>query len=54
MLKEEIRAPYFLHLKEFLWEQGVRGPEDTRLPLKVYPHRKLFVLWTEKHIANTH
>lgn len=40
MLKEEIRKPYFLKLKEFLWEQGVHGPNDSAKGLKVYPARK--------------
>lgn len=42
MLKEEIRKPYFLKLKEFLWEQGVRGAEDSAKSLKVYPARETF------------
>ena len=40
VLKEEIRKPYFIKLKEFLWEQGVKGPNDTSKSVKVYPARK--------------
>ena len=31
---------YFLKLKGFLWEQGVRGPADSANSLKVYPARE--------------
>ena len=40
MLKDEIRKPYFLKLKTFLWEQGVKGPTDSVKGLQVYPERK--------------
>ena len=40
MLKDEIRKPYFLKLKQFLWDQGVMGPEDSAKSLKVYPARE--------------
>ena len=41
MLKDEIRKPYFIKLKEFLWEQGVKGVDDSSKSLKVYPARKM-------------
>lgn len=41
VLKEEIRKQYFLKLKQFLWDQGVKGAEDSSKSLKVYPARKI-------------
>lgn len=41
VLKDEIKKPYFLKLKQFLWDQGVRGAEDSAQNLKVYPARTL-------------
>ena len=43
MLSDEIRKPYFLKLKTFLWDQGVKGPSDSAKGLKVYPERKIAV-----------
>ena len=40
MLKDEIRKPYFIKLKEFLWEQGVKGLDEVPKTLKIYPARK--------------
>lgn len=40
LLKDEIKKPYFITLKEWLWEQGLKGPNDTPMPLKIYPARK--------------
>lgn len=40
VLKEEIRKPYFIKLKEFLWKEGVKGPSDSSPSLKIYPARK--------------
>jgi uracil-DNA glycosylase len=40
MLKEEITKPYFISLKRFLWQEGVRGVKDTLTSCKVYPPRK--------------
>ena len=39
VLKDEIRKPYFLKLKKFLYEQGVKGASDSAPNLKVYPAR---------------
>lgn len=39
ILKEEIKKPYFISLKKFLWEEGVHGPDDSTKSLKVYPSR---------------
>jgi len=40
VLKDEIKKPYFISLKEFLWKEGVQGPDDSAQNLKVYPARK--------------
>ena len=37
-MKDEIRKPYFLDLKRFLWKEGVQWPEIPR-NLKVFPAR---------------
>ncbi|KAH9945312.1 uracil-DNA glycosylase [Epithele typhae] len=37
LLHTEIRKPYFLKLKRFLYDQGVKGPDDSAPKLKVYP-----------------
>jgi len=37
LLKGEITKDYFISLKRFLWEEGVRGPNDTPKTCKVYP-----------------
>ncbi|OCH95469.1 uracil-DNA glycosylase [Obba rivulosa] len=46
ILKDEIRKPYFLQLKRFLLEQGVRGPDDSAKSLKVYPAPKNIYSWS--------
>jgi uracil-DNA glycosylase len=40
LLKDEIKKPYFIALKRFLWDEGVRGADDSPKTLKVYPSRK--------------
>ena len=40
VLKDEIKKPYFITLKQFLWQEGVRGPDDNAENLKIYPARK--------------
>lgn len=39
LLKEEIKKPYFISLKKFLWEEGVHGPDESAKNLRVYPSR---------------
>ncbi|KAK0204708.1 uracil-DNA glycosylase-like protein [Desarmillaria ectypa] len=46
LLKDEIKKPYFLSLKRFLWEEDVRGIYDSPLPLKVYPPPKDIYSWS--------
>ncbi|EMD34152.1 hypothetical protein CERSUDRAFT_86888 [Gelatoporia subvermispora B] len=46
ILKDEIRKPYFLQLKRFLLEQGVRGAADSAKVLKVYPAPKNIYSWS--------
>jgi len=40
VLKDEIKKPYFIALKKFLWEEGVREPDQIPKSLKIYPSRK--------------
>ncbi|EIM90965.1 uracil-DNA glycosylase [Stereum hirsutum FP-91666 SS1] len=46
LLKDEIKKPYFIALKEWLWEQGLKGPNDTPMPLKIYPAPKDIYSWS--------
>ncbi|KAA1467329.1 uracil-DNA glycosylase [Dentipellis sp. KUC8613] len=46
LLKDEIRKPYFISLKEFLWKEGVQGPDDSAKNLKVYPAPKNIYSWS--------
>lgn len=39
LLKDEIKKPYFIALKQFLWNEGVRGADDTPKSLPIYPSR---------------
>ena len=40
LLKDEIKKPYFLTLKRFLANEGVKGLNNSAPNLKVYPARK--------------
>ncbi|KAI6039799.1 uracil-DNA glycosylase-like protein [Pisolithus marmoratus] len=44
LLKDEIKRPYFIALKKFLWEAGVRGADDSVKGLKVYPSLKVVIV----------
>ncbi|KII89751.1 hypothetical protein PLICRDRAFT_108541 [Plicaturopsis crispa FD-325 SS-3] len=46
VLKDEIKKPYFLQLKRFLWEEGVRGANDSDINLKVYPPPNEIYSWS--------
>jgi len=46
VLKDEIKKPYFVSLKKFLWEEGVRGPDDNVKGLKVYPPPRNIYSWS--------
>ncbi|KAF9046882.1 uracil-DNA glycosylase [Hymenopellis radicata] len=46
LLKDEIKKPYFVQLKKFLWDEGVRGVSDSLLPPKVYPPAKDIYSWS--------
>ncbi|KAF9466529.1 uracil-DNA glycosylase [Collybia nuda] len=46
VLKDEIRKPYFISLKKFLWAEGVRGPDDTPKSVKVYPSPANIYAWS--------
>ncbi|KAL9714208.1 uracil DNA glycosylase [Leucoagaricus gongylophorus] len=47
LLKDEITKDYFISLKRFLWEEGVRGPNDTPKSCKVYPPAKDIYAWSK-------
>ncbi|KAJ3770811.1 uracil-DNA glycosylase-like protein [Lentinula raphanica] len=47
VLKDEIKQPYFIALKRFLWNEGVREPEYIPHPLKVYPSPRDIYSWSE-------
>ncbi|RDB26085.1 Uracil-DNA glycosylase [Hypsizygus marmoreus] len=47
VLKDEIRKPYFIALKKFLWKEGVRGPDDSPATLKVYPAPRNIYAWSK-------
>ena len=40
VLKDEIKKPYFLKLKQFLWDEGVRTSNDTPSTVKIFPPRE--------------
>ncbi|TFY53037.1 hypothetical protein EVJ58_g9672 [Rhodofomes roseus] len=46
LLKDEIRKPYFLKLKQFLYDAGVRGVKDSAPNLKIYPAPKNIYSWS--------
>jgi len=46
ILKDEIKKPYFISLKEFLWREGVEGPDDSVQNLKVYPAPRNIYSWS--------
>ncbi|KAL1659922.1 uracil-DNA glycosylase-like protein [Schizophyllum commune] len=46
ILQDEIKKPYFIALKRYLWEEGVHGPDDTPTPLKVYPPPRDIYSWS--------
>ncbi|KAI0749486.1 uracil-DNA glycosylase [Daedaleopsis nitida] len=46
VLKDEIRKPYFLELKKFLYDKGVRGPENSKPNLDIYPSPKNIYTWS--------
>ncbi|KAG6898192.1 hypothetical protein C0992_003304 [Termitomyces sp. T32_za158] len=46
LLQDEIKKPYFIALKQFLWVEGVRGPDDTSVTLKIYPAPKNIYAWS--------
>ncbi|ETW82866.1 hypothetical protein HETIRDRAFT_316253 [Heterobasidion irregulare TC 32-1] len=46
LLKDEIKKSYFTSLKEFLWGEGVKGPDDSAKSLKIYPAPKNIYAWS--------
>ena len=47
VLKDEIKKPYFLKLKEFLWDEGVRTSNDTPATVKIFPLREFSICLRE-------
>ncbi|KAF9266546.1 uracil-DNA glycosylase [Marasmius fiardii PR-910] len=47
LLQDEIRKPYFISLKRFLWEKGVKGPEDSAPSLKIFPPARNIYTWSD-------
>jgi hypothetical protein len=45
VLSDEIKKPYFISLKKFLWSEGVMGPQDKCT--KVFPARTSFDYFRE-------
>jgi uracil-DNA glycosylase len=46
VLKDEIKKPYFIALKKFLWEEGVRGPDEIPKSLKIFPSPDNIYAWS--------
>ncbi|KAI0249155.1 uracil-DNA glycosylase-like protein [Lactifluus subvellereus] len=46
VLKDEIKKPYFVSLKEFLWKEGVHGPDDSANDLKIFPAPRNIYSWS--------
>ncbi|KAF9818587.1 hypothetical protein IEO21_02692 [Rhodonia placenta] len=46
VLKDEMRKAYFLKLKQFLYDAGVKGANDSAQNLKVYPAPKNIYAWS--------
>ncbi|KAF5359422.1 hypothetical protein D9756_003307 [Leucocoprinus leucothites] len=51
LLKDEITKGYFLSLKRFLWEEGVRGANDTPKSCRVYPPAKDIYAWSKSPLG---
>lgn len=46
LLKDEIKKPYFIALKKFLWDEGVCALDDPISVLKVYPPPRNIYSWS--------
>ncbi|QRW25265.1 Uracil DNA glycosylase superfamily [Rhizoctonia solani] len=44
VLQDELTKPYFIKLKQFLWEEGIKDPET--LCTKIYPPAKDIYSWS--------
>jgi uracil-DNA glycosylase len=45
-LQDEIRKPYFIKLKKFLWEEGIKGPEPETFTNKIFPPANEIYSWS--------
>lgn len=51
VLKDEIKKPYFLQLKEFLWSEGVHGADEDYTRLKIYPSRACALVYWQRRVT---
>ena len=51
VLKDEIKKPYFIDLKKFLWNEGVKGPDDSTAASKVYPSRNKILFYSSNPLT---
>ncbi|TFK98679.1 uracil-DNA glycosylase [Pterulicium gracile] len=51
LLEKEIRKPYFLRLKTFLWQEGIHDLGDIKVPLRCYPHPKDIYAWSNTPVG---
>ncbi|KAJ2922884.1 hypothetical protein H1R20_g14242, partial [Candolleomyces eurysporus] len=47
LLQSEIRKPYFLKLKKFLWDSGLKSAQNTPQTVKIYPPAKDIYNWSK-------
>ncbi|PAV16453.1 uracil-DNA glycosylase [Pyrrhoderma noxium] len=45
LLKDEIKKPYFIELKKFLWSEGVKGPDG--ITDKIFPAPQNIYAWSQ-------
>ncbi|KAG7089842.1 hypothetical protein E1B28_011487 [Marasmius oreades] len=46
LLQDEIKKPYFISLKRFLWGKGVKGLDDSAASLNVFPSPRNIYTWS--------
>ncbi|RXW24278.1 hypothetical protein EST38_g1550 [Candolleomyces aberdarensis] len=47
LLQSEIRKPYFLKLKKFLWDNGLKSAQNTPQTVNIYPPAKDIYNWSK-------
>ncbi|KAF8896217.1 uracil-DNA glycosylase [Infundibulicybe gibba] len=53
LLKNELKKPYFIDLKRFLWKEGVKGANDTPSSLRIYPAAKNIYAWSNTPLGKS-